>query len=72
MNKTNQKKTKKKLERMLSWNIRQGAMLYMDGELAPPSYVSSMLAAEQGNYMADYVTDDAGCIKEIHYDRIGK
>lgn len=72
MNKTNQKKTKKKLEKLLSQNVKKGAMLYMDGKLVPPSYVSSMLAAEEGNYMADYITDETGGIREIHYDRIKK
>lgn len=47
-------------------------MLYMDGELAPPSKISNMMMQERGNYMADYVTDDQGLIKEIHYDKIRK
>ncbi len=70
MNRIKNKKAQKKISKKLCQTIKEGTFLYMDGELAPPSKISNMMLQERGNYMADYVTDDLGCIREIHYNKI--
>lgn len=72
MKRINHKKAQKEISKKLCRSLKEGTLLYMDGELAPPSKISNMMMQERGNYMADYVTDDQGLIKEIHYDKIGK
>lgn len=71
MNKTDTKKAQKKMKSDLRRSLKQGALLYMDGRLAAPSQISDSLVRETGNYMADYIMDDAGHVREIRYDRIG-
>lgn len=68
--KNEQKETQKKMKTDLSRNLRQGSLLYLDGRLAAPKKISEHVAKEPGVYMADYVMDDAGVVKEIRYDRI--
>lgn len=70
MNKTQQKKKQKKIKASLRQSLKQGTMLYMDGQLAPPSQISARMMREDGGYMADYVTDEEGHIMEIRYDKI--
>lgn len=72
MSRIKNKKAQKKISRKLCRSLKEGTLLYMDGELAPPSKISNRMIRESGNYMADYVTDDKGCIREIHYDKIRK
>lgn len=64
------KKTQKKIKTDLCRNLKQGALLYMDGQLAAPSKISAVMLREGAGYMADYVTDDKGNLCEIHYDKI--
>lgn len=59
------------METDLRRSLKHGALLYMDGRLAAPSQISDSLVRESGSYMADYIMDDAGRIREIRYDRIG-
>lgn len=70
MNKANIKKAQKEISKKLCRSLKEGALLYMDGELAPPSKISTMMLHERENYMADYVTDEKGFVKEIHYNKI--
>ncbi len=65
-----QKKAQKKLKADLCQSLKQGTLLYMDGNLAAPSRISDRMMREEGGYMADYVTDDQGRIREIHYNKI--
>jgi len=70
LNKTQKKKAQKKLKADLCQSLKQGTLLYMDGNLAAPSHISDRMMREEGCYMADYVTDDQGHIREIHYNKI--
>lgn len=64
------KKIQKKMKTDLCRNLKQGTLLYMDGKLATPTQISTVMVKENGGYMADYVTDDDGNIREIRYDKI--
>lgn len=70
MNKAHQKKAQKKMKANLCQSLKQGTMLYMDGRLAPPSHISERMMREESGYMADYVMDEEGRVREIHYDKI--
>lgn len=70
MNSADRKKARKKIKSDLCRSLKQGTLLYMDGKLAAPSQISDRMVRESGDYMADYVTDEAGHIREIHYDKI--
>jgi hypothetical protein len=70
LSKTNQKKTRKKVKQDLCRSLKQGALLYLDGQLASPALISQKMLQEESAYMADYVTDEEGRIREIRYDRI--
>lgn len=70
MNKTQKKKAQKKLKADLCQSLKQGTLLYLDGRLAAPSHISDRMIQEEGSYMADYITDEKGCIREIHYNKI--
>lgn len=47
-----------------------GIALYLDGEPATPSSIAGRCVQEDTLYMADYVIDDKGILKELRYDRI--
>lgn len=66
----NKKKTQKIIKKELCQSLKQGTLLYMDGKLAAPSYISGKVLEEEGCYMLDYVTDEDGRLQEIRYDRI--
>lgn len=66
----NKKKTQKIIKKELCHSLRQGTLLYMDGKLAAPSYISDRVLKEEGCYMMDYVTDENGRLQEIRYDKI--
>lgn len=70
MNKTQKKKAQKKLKADLCQSLKQGTLLYMNGKLAAPSYISDKMMREEDSYMADYITDEKGHIREIHYNKI--
>lgn len=50
--------------------FKKGAVLYLDGTLSSPKKISSAVFREDHFYMADFVTDERGYIKEIRYDTI--
>lgn len=46
-------------------------LLYVDGKLSTRKEVTKACKICEGySYMADYVMDDGGFLREIHYDRI--
>ncbi len=49
---------------------RSGVELYVDGKAALPSEAVSKAVRENSPYMADYVLDAAGIIKQIRFDRV--
>lgn len=52
---------------------RQGVELTLSGERCSPQQLASACAVrEHGCYMGDYIWDEQGELKEIHYDKIGQ
>ena len=66
MHKTEEQSFKKKLE-MIS---RSGVCLFLEGQPATPEQIADCCVREETVYMADYVMDDAGTLKELRYDRV--
>lgn len=64
------KNTKKQMEQDLTASLKKGAVLYLDGTLSSPKKISSAVFREDHFYMADFVTDERGYIREIRYDSI--
>ncbi len=64
------KKEKKTLKRNFDKMMAAGTMLYLDEQLATASRLSDVLLRENGQYMGDYVADDSGMIREVHYHRV--
>ena len=57
---------KKKLE-----NIRQsGVCLFLEGKPATPDEIAGRCVCEEAVYMADYVMDENGSLKELRYDKV--
>ena len=57
---------KEKLEQVQS----TGVSLFLEGEPATPEDIAGKCVCEDMIYMADYVLDDNGILKELRYDRI--
>ena len=65
------KKTKQKqMQEDLTASLKNGAILYLNGEVASPKKISIAVFREEHGYMADLVTDEHGCVREIRYDHI--
>ena len=65
------KKTKQKqMQEDLTASLKKGAILYLNGEVASPKKISIAVFREEHGYMADFVTDERGYIREIRYDHI--
>ena len=54
----------------LTASLKKGAILYLNGEVASPKKISIAVFREEHGYMADLVTDEHGCVREIRYDHI--
>ncbi len=51
----------------------QGILLFLDGRLSSPEYVTHMLCEEDGSYMRDYIYDEGkGVLRELHFDRLSE
>lgn len=49
---------------------RRGVRLYVDGRAVPPSEAVSKAVREDSPYMADYVLDSDGAVKQVRFDRV--
>lgn len=49
---------------------RSGVSLYLEGKPASPEMIADKCVCENTIYMADYVLDDEGNLKELRYDRV--
>lgn len=49
---------------------RRGVKLYFDGALSNTECILKHCVMEDTAYMADYVTDREGKVREIRYDKI--
>lgn len=47
-----------------------GVLLYLEGQPADPVTIADRCVREDETYMADYVTDETGRLRELRYDRI--
>ena len=54
------------LERM----SRKGIKLFVDGENVLPAEAVSRAVREDSPYMADYVLDEGGAIRQVRFDRV--
>ncbi len=52
---------------------KRGVEITLSGERCSPEQIASACAVrEHGCYMGDYIWDEQGDLKEIHYDKIGQ
>lgn len=62
----NEQRLKEKLE-----SVQQaGVYLFLEGKPATPETIARQCVCEDMPYMADYVLDSAGNLKELRYDRV--
>lgn len=54
----------------LSHAQQSGVALYLDGRPSSPDDIAARYVCENTNYMADYVLDPAGKLRELRYDRV--
>lgn len=47
-----------------------GVKLYLDGNPSDTDHILDKCVREDAAYMADYVTDEQGQVKEIRYDAV--
>lgn len=66
MHEKNEQLLKEKLEQVQN----TGVCLFLEGEPATPAVIAGKCVCENMIYMADYVLDDNGILKELRYDRI--
>lgn len=61
-----EQRLKEKLERVQ----QSGVYLFLEGKPATPADIAKTCVCEDMIYMADYVLDDQGILKELRYDRV--
>ena len=49
---------------------KAGVKLYLDGNPSDADHILKKCVREDVTYMADYIADEAGKVKEIRYDQI--
>lgn len=49
---------------------RKGIKLFVDGENVLPAEAVSRAVREDSPYMADYVLDEGGAIRQVRFDRV--
>lgn len=62
----NEQHLKEKLEKMQ----HSGVSLFLEGKESTPEIIANKCVCEDQTYMADYVLDDSGTLKELRYDRV--
>jgi len=63
-------KEKQILEERLENAFQNGVALFLEGTPALPSEIAGKCVGEDTVYMADYVLDDKGILRELRYDRV--
>lgn len=61
-----EQRLKEKLEQMQ----HSGVSLFLEGKQATPELIANRCVCEDSTYMADYVLDNDGILKELRYDRV--
>lgn len=67
-----QEKNEKLLKKRLKQVQRTGVSLFLEGQPSTPAAIAGKCVCEDTVYMADYVLDEQGSLKELRYDRITK
>lgn len=49
---------------------QQGVYLYLEGKPSTPEEIAGECIREDADYMADYVLNEEGALKELRYDRV--
>lgn len=49
---------------------REGVFLYLEGRLSSPDEICRQCIAEEAIYMADYIMDELGQLKELRYNKV--
>lgn len=49
---------------------KEGVSLFLEGKPSDPETIANHCVRETETYMADYIMDDAGRVKELHYDKV--
>lgn len=63
-------KDRRLLEDSLENACKKGVALFLEGAPASPGEIAGKCVGEDSVYMADYVLDDSGVLRELRYDRI--
>ena len=61
---------KQQLATKLSAVMESGVGLFIEGKPATPEMIAQKCVCEDMVYMADYVLDETGRLKELRYDRV--
>ncbi|MCR4891057.1 MAG: hypothetical protein K5989_02555 [Lachnospiraceae bacterium] len=61
---------KLKLFASLSHYVDRGVELYLKGEPSSPERTADVVMESDGGYMADFVRDNVGTLREIRFDRV--
>lgn len=61
---------KQNFQKALKRYKKQGVSLFIENQLASPKKIAKMHLREDACYMADYVMDDNGTLREIRFDKI--
>ena len=59
-------------EAYLSSVKKAGVKLYLDGNPSDTDHIMKKCVKEDAAYMADYIADETGKVKEIRYDLISE
>lgn len=49
---------------------REGVFLYLEGRLSSPDEIFRECIAEEATYMADYIMNEIGQLKELRYNKV--
>lgn len=63
-------KSEQRLQEKLKQVQQSGVSLFIEGQPATPEVIAKKCVCEETTYMADYVLDDAGILKELRYDKV--
>lgn len=63
-------KSQKVWEKRLGTMKRQGVSLYLEGRPSTPGEIVKACVKEESSYMADFVLDEKGLLKELRYDKV--
>lgn len=66
MHENDEQLLKKKLEQVCD----SGVALFLEGEPSSPEEIAGRCIREESIYMADYILDEQGILKELRYDKV--